>query len=201
MSATPTPAKPKANPTIRAVVDYGGLVLFVAAYFVFHKDIVKATWGLMAGSVISLIVGYAFERRVAPMPLFTAVAALLFGGLALFFHDPRIVKMKPTAINLVLGAVLLGGAAMKRNLLKTLLDGAIHMDEPAWRTLTIRYGLLFVAQAVVNEVFWRTQPETLWVTFHMPLLLGLSIVFSIAHTPFLMKHAHETDAPKPENSV
>lgn len=193
MTDAPAKAKPRSNPTVRAIVDYGGLVLFVAAYFVFHKDIVKATWGLMAGSVISLIVGYAFERRVAPMPLFTAVAAVLFGGLALFFHDPRIVKMKPTAINLVLGAVLLGGAATKRNPLKTLLDGAVHMDEPAWRTLTIRYGLLFVAQAVVNEVFWRTQPEARWVTFHMPLLLAMSILFSVTQAPFLMKHAHETE--------
>ena len=193
-TAPPQTTKPASNPVVRAIVDYGGLALFVAAYFLFHKDIIKATWGLMAGSAISLVVGFVFERRVAPLPLFTGVAALLFGGLALFFHDPRIVKIKPTAINLVLGAALLGGAAMKRNPLKLMLGDAIHMDAPAWRTLTIRYGLLFVFQAILNEIFWRTQPEAVWVTFHMPVLLGVSILFSITQTPFLMKHAHDTDA-------
>src|SRR5438445_809568 len=98
MSQTPSHSQPRAksHPTVRAIVDYGGLVLFVLAYFVFHKDMIKATWGLMAGSAIALLVGFVFERRVAPMPLLTGVAAVLFGGLALFYHDARIVKMKPT---------------------------------------------------------------------------------------------------------
>jgi intracellular septation protein len=187
----PAPVLKKADPVVRAIVDYGGLMLFLAAYFLFHKDILKATWGLMAGSVVGLAVGLAFERRVAPMPLFTGLAALIFGGLALVFHDPRIVKMKPTALNLALGAAMLGGAAMRRNPLKALLGDAIHMDAAAWRVLTVRYGLLFLAQAAINEVFWRTQPEALWVTFHMPLLLGVSVVFSLTQAPFLMKHAHE----------
>lgn len=192
MTETPPAKAPvKTSPWVRAVVDYGGLVVFVLAYFLFHKDIIKATWGLMAGSAISLIVGFVFERRVAPMPLFTGLAALIFGGLALFFHDPRIVKMKPTALNLVLGFALLGGAAMKRNPLKALLNDAIHMNADHWRTLTIRYALLFIGQAVVNEVFWRTQPESVWVTFHMPVLLAISILFSLTQAPFLMKHAHE----------
>lgn len=190
------PAKPrvKSSPLVRAIVDYGGLVVFVLAYFLFHKDIVKATWGLMAGSAISLVVGFVVERRVAPMPLFTGLAALIFGGLALFFHDPRIVKMKPTALNLVLGFALLGGAAMKRNPLKALLNDAVHMNAEHWRTLTIRYALLFIAQAAINEVFWRTQPESVWVTFHMPVLLAISILFSLTQAPFLMKHAHEAPA-------
>lgn len=197
MSQTPPEKKPS-NPVVRGIVDYGGLVVFVAAYFLFRKDIMAGAWGLMIGSAISLVVGFVFERRVAPMPLFTGVAALLFGGLALFFHDSRIVKMKPTAINLVLGAALLGGAAMRRNPLKLMLGDAIHMDAPAWRTLTIRYGLMFIAEAVINEVFWRTQPEAVWVTFHMPVLLAISILFSLTQAPFLLKHMHDTDAPKPE---
>lgn len=193
-----TDLKPKTNPTVRAIVDYGGLAVFIAAYFLGGKDMMKATWGLMAGSVLSLIVGFVFEKRVAPMPLFTAVAAVLFGGLALVLHNSNIVKMKPTALNLVFGAALLGGAAMKRNPLKALLGEALHMDAPHWRILTIRYGCLFIVQAIVNEVFWRTQPEALWVTFHMPLLLAMSILFSVSQAPFIMKHAHDTDPDAPK---
>jgi intracellular septation protein len=193
MTDQPTRGR-KPDPVIRAIVDYGGLALFVLAYFVFHKDILKATWGLMAGSAIALAVGLVAERRIAPMPLFTGLAALIFGGLALVFHDPRIVKMKPTALNLVLGAVMLGGAAMGRNPLKALLNDAIHMDAASWRSLTVRYGLLFISEAVINEVFWRTQPEAVWVTFHMPVLLAVSVIFSLIQVPFLMKHAHQPPA-------
>jgi intracellular septation protein len=186
----------KTSQTVRAVVDYGGLVVFLIAYFV-TRDMIKATWALMGGSILALAVGLIFERRIAPMPLLTGIAALIFGGLALKFHDPRFVKIKPTAINLVLAAVMLGGAAMRRNPLKALLNGAIHMAAPAWRTLTVRYGLFFAFEAILNEFVWRTQPDTVWVLFRMPGLLILSILFSLTQVPFLMKHAHEAPAEDP----
>ena len=197
-SAPPAPSKAKASAIVRGVVDYGGLVVFMVAYFV-TKDMIKATWALMAGSAISLLVGLVFERRIAPMPLLTGIAALIFGGLALRFHDPRFVKIKPTAINLVLAAIMLGGAAMRKNPLKSLLNGAVHMATPAWRTLTIRYGLFFAFEALLNEVVWRTQPDATWVLFRMPGLLILSIVFSLTQVPFLMKHAQE--APDEESGA
>lgn len=190
----------KTSQTVRAIVDYGGLVVFLIAYFV-TRDMIKATWALMGGSILALAVGLLFERRIAPMPLLTGVAALIFGGLALKFHDPRFVKIKPTAINLVLGAIMLGGAAMRRNPLKALLNGAIHMAAPAWRTLTIRYGLFFLFEAALNEIVWRTQPDAVWVLFRMPGLLILSILFSLTQVPFLLKHAHEAPAEDPPETT
>ncbi len=98
---------------VRALVDYGGLVVFVGTYLV-SRSMITATWGLVAGSAGALAIGLIFQRRLAPLPLFAGLAALIFGGLTLVFHDPRFVKIKPTAINVVLGAVMLGGAAMGR---------------------------------------------------------------------------------------
>jgi intracellular septation protein len=187
---------PKTAQTVRAVVDYGGLLVFMVTYFV-TKDMIKATWGLVAGSLLALLVGLAFERRVAPMPLFTGVAALIFGGLALKFHDPRFIKIKPTAINLVLAGVMLGGAMMNRNPLKALLNGALHMETPSWRTLTIRYGLFFAFEALLNEIVWRTQPDAVWVLFRMPGLLILSLLFSLTQVPFILKHAQEAPVEAP----
>lgn len=59
---------PQARKWIRAVVDYGGLVAFFAAYFLGGRNLVNATWGLVAGSVLGLIFGLVFERRIAPIP-------------------------------------------------------------------------------------------------------------------------------------
>ena len=120
---------------------------------------IKANWALTAGSAVALLVGLAVERRIAPMPLLTGLFALVFAALAQRFHDTRFVKMQPTAINLFLGAVMLGGAAMRRNPLRAMLGSAIHLDPPAWRVLMIRYGALFMAEAALNEALWRTQPD------------------------------------------
>ncbi len=189
MTAPSAPVSAKSSQVIRGIIDYGGIAVFLGVYFLGGKDMIKANWALAGVSALAVLTGLVLERRLAPMPIVTGLFAVLFATLATRFHDPRFVKMQPTAINLFLGAVMLGGAAMKRNPLRALLGSAIHLDPPAWRTLMIRYGCLFVTEACVNEAMWRTQSDAIWVVWHRPVLLALSIGFSVAQVPFLMKHA------------
>jgi intracellular septation protein len=159
---------------VRPVVDYGPLIVFMAAYF--------------------LALGFAMERRIAPLPLLAGVFALIFGGLTLIFNDDRFVKMKPTVINVALGMAMLIGVAMRKNPLKVLLGSALHLPDPAWRTLTIRYGIFFLFQAVLNEVVWRTQPNDVWVLFRFPGLQILALAFSFSQLPLMMKGMKQMEA-------
>lgn len=97
---------PTARKWVRAVVDFGGLAAFLVAFFYFKSSgmpqseaLIQATWALVAGSAVALVIGYVVERRIAPFPLIGGLAALFFGGLTLFFHDPRLLKIKPTVMN------------------------------------------------------------------------------------------------------
>ncbi len=191
MSASQTPPTPptrRSHAAVRAIVDYGGLAVFVAAFFLRlrfvattgglgwtiamgghgPRDITAATIWLVIGSAVALLVGLIAERRLAPMPLIAGAFALVFGALTLGFHDPRFIKIKPTAVNLIFGVVLLAGVALRKNPLKWLLGEALVLPEEAWRKLTVRYALYFLAMAVLNEVVWRTQSDAVWVLFRMP---------------------------------
>jgi intracellular septation protein len=177
--------------------------VFLVAFFYLKRSgvpqseaLVQATWALVAGSAVALIIGYVVERRIAPFPLIGGVAALFFGGLTLFFHDPRLLKIKPTVMNTAFGVILLGGLAMRKNPLKLLMGEAMQMPDEGWRKLTLNYGLFFLALAVLNEIVWRTQSEATWVLFRFPGLLILSVVFSFAQVPLMMKYA-KTDEPPP----
>jgi len=181
---------------VRNFVDYSPLVVFLVAYFATGRNIADATWGLVAGSAVALTVGFAVERRIAPLPLIAGGAALIFGGLSLVFHDPRILKIKPTVMNGLFGIALLGGLALGKNPIKLLLGQAFEMPLRTWRQLTINYALLFFGLAGLNEFVWRTQSEATWVLFRFPGMMILTFVFSIAHTPLLMKHI-KPDDPKP----
>ena len=181
---------------VRNFVDYSPLVVFLIAYFATGRNIADATWGLVAGSAVALAVGFAVERRIAPLPLVAGGAALVFGGLSLIFHDPRILKIKPTVMNGLFGIALLGGLAMSKNPIKLLLGDAFEMPPASWRQLTINYALLFFGLAILNEIVWRTQPEATWVVFRFPGMMILTFVFSLAHTPLLMKHV-KPDEPRP----
>jgi intracellular septation protein len=181
---------------VRYFVDYAALAAFLIAYLLTH-DIQKATWGLVVGSVIAIVVGLAIERRIAPLPLFVGGAGLVFGGASLFFHDPRILKVKPTIVNTAIGLLLLGGLAMKKHPLKLVLGEAFEMPDATWRRLTLNYAAFFLALAALNELVWRTQPDGTWVLFRFPGMMILTVAFSIAHAPLLMKYVKAEELPPP----
>mgnify|MGYP000904267768 CR=1 FL=1 len=188
---------PRNHKIVRAVVDYGGLAAWLIAYFAGGRNLVNATWALVAGSALALVIGFVVERRVAPFPLIAGAAGLIFGSLTLVFHDARFLKVKPTVMNLLFGIGLLGGLALRRNPLKFLLGDAFPMADEGWRRLTVRYGLFFLALAALNEAIWRTQPDAVWVLFRFPGLMVLTVAFAVTQAPLMMKYAHTDHLPEP----
>jgi len=182
---------------IRYFVDYSALLVFLVAFFATGRDITKATWALVAGSAVALAVGLAVERRLAPFPLIAGGAALVFGSLSLIFHDPRLLKIKPTVMNTAFAVALLGGLALRKNPLKLVLGDTFEMPEPVWRRLTIHYALMFLTLAALNEAVWRTQSDAVWVVFRFPGLMILTIIFTLAHIPLLMRYMRPEDLPPP----
>ena len=181
---------------VTAIVDYGGLAVFAVGYLI-TRDLIAATWWLVAGSAVALAIGFAAERRVAPMPLLAGGAALLFGALTLIFNDVAFIKAKPTIVNFVFAVLLVGGVMLGKNPLKMLLGESLKLSEPAWRSLSFRYAAFFVAMALLNLFVWKTQSDAVWVLFRFPGLLILAVVFSITQVPFMMKHMKEAEAPPP----
>lgn len=188
---------PTARKWVRGIVDFGGLAAFLVAYFATGKDMIAATWALVAGSALALLVGFVVERRIAPFPLIGGAAALFFGVLTLVFHDTRLLKIKPTVMNTAFGVILLTGLALRKNPLKALLGEAMQMPDQGWRLLTRNYGLFFLSLAALNEAVWRTQPDDVWVVFRFPGLLILSVVFSFSQVPLMMKYAKSDEPPPP----
>ncbi|HEX5263163.1 MAG TPA: septation protein IspZ, partial [Phenylobacterium sp.] len=146
---------------VRYFVDYAGLVVFLVA-LVATRSAVTASWAIVGGSILALVVGLFFERRLAPMPLVTAVLGLIFGGLTIFFHDERFIKVKPTILYTAFGLFLITGALRGKNPLKVLMGDAFHLPDPVVRTLTLRYAGFFFALALANEAVWRTQSTLTW---------------------------------------
>jgi intracellular septation protein len=178
---------------LRLAIDYSGAFVFVVGYLL-TRDFQTATWCLVAVSAAAILVGFLLERRLAPLPLIYGGAALVFGALTLIFHDSRFVKMKTTFVDLALGVSMLTGLAMGKSPIKMLIGDGLKMSDAGWRRLTLRFGLFFIATALLNEAVWRTQPEAVWVVFRMPGLLILSFVFAFTQIPMMIKDAKALEA-------
>ena len=180
---------------LRQAVDFGALVAFMGSYAFLRfargvestEALIQATWVLVGASLIALLAGWLLEKRLAPLPLFSGLFALVFGTLTIFFHDPNLLKIKITVQNLALATILLGSLVFNKAAFKYLLGSAFNLTDAGWRGLTLRYGLFFLTVAIVNEVIWRTQTDDFWVAFRGGLWMA-SAAFGIWQVFFIMKH-------------
>jgi intracellular septation protein len=178
---------------LKPATDFGPIAVFLAVYLKF--GLIPATGALMAATAVALALSYAMMRRLPWTPLITAAVVGVFGGLTLWLNDETFIKMKPTIIEGLFSAVLLGGLLFGRPLLKPLLGTAWSMDDQGWRRLSLRFALFFAAMAVLNEIVWRTQSTDVWVFFKVFGLMGLTLAFALAQIPLLNRHHQAEDAP------
>jgi len=144
--------------------------------------------------VAALAASYALTRTLPIMPVVTAVIVLIFGGLTLALHNDLFIKIKPTIIYALFGAVLCGGLAFDKPLLGVLFDTLFHLTEEGWRKLTLRWALFFFALAVLNEIVWRNVSTDTWVTFKAFGVIPLTFLFAALQYPLLRKYAAEPAA-------
>ena len=187
---TPANARPaELNPMLKLALDLGPLLLF---FFVNARfGIYAATGAFMAATIVSLIVTYVLIRRIAVMPLVSAIVVMVFGGLTLYLQNEMFIKLKPTIIYALFGVILLGGLATGRSLLALVMDSLFQLDAEGWKSLTLRWGVFFIVMAVVNEIVWRSVSTDAWVAFKTFGFLPLTILFALAQAPLMMRHSIE----------
>jgi intracellular septation protein len=200
--------KPQLSPGLKLALDLGPLFAFVLGYFRpqwfapwlgivlspsllagEHAGIFTATALFIPAILVALAISYAITRHLPVMPVVTAVIVVVFGGMTLVLQDETFIKLKPTIIYLLFAAVLLGGLAFRKPLLGMVFDSVFNLTDEGWRKLTLRWGLFFLAMAVLNEFVWRTQSTTFWVNFKAFGFLPLTFLFAMAQFPLLQKYA------------
>lgn len=195
------------NPLLKLALELGPLLIFffansrgewLAGVLPFLGNIggplFIATALFMVATAIALALSWMLTRSLPIMPLVSGVIVLVFGALTLWLQNETFIKMKPTIVNGLFAAVLLGGLLFGRSLLGYVFDAAFRLDAEGWRKLTLRWGLFFVFLAIANEVVWRGFPTDTWVAFKVWGIMPLTIIFTMAQMPLIMRHSLEDDA-------
>ena len=208
---------------IRALVDYGPLALFFAANFLLPAEVARrivdgftgtlsgmgrieallmarvivATAVFVAASAVALVIARTKLGRVPPMLLISGGLVIVFGGLTMYFRDPRFIQMKPTIVYALMSATLAFGLVTGRPLLQQVL-GTIYpgLSALGWRKITRNWVLFFAAMAVLNEAVWRggaaafgeTRGWDLWTIYKLWVVIPATFFFAIANVPMLMRH-------------
>ena len=155
-----------------------------------------ATALFMVATVLALAVSWILIRSLPIMPLVSGIVVLVFGSLTLWLHDENFIKIKPTIINALFGVILLGGLYFGKSLLGYVFDSAFKLNAEGWRKLTLRWGIFFLFLAVLNEVVWRSFSTDFWVAFKVWGTMPITLLFTFAQMPLVMKHSLEPLAGK-----
>ena len=178
----------KERPFSKLILEIGPLIIFFVCYYnapipenlIDDLDeanlfkIIFATKIFVPAILVALFIGWFQTKKIAKMPLITAILVVVFGGLTIWLNNPIFIKMKPTLIYLIFSAILGYGLLKKKSYLKILMGSAIPMNEEGWLILSKRFVGFFVLLAFTNEIIWRFFSQDFWVnfkTFGLPILL------------------------------
>lgn len=198
------PSRKEVTPLLKLALELGPLMVFFFAnargewlierfpvLSTIGEPIFIATALFMAATAIALITSWIMTRSLPIMPLISGIVVLIFGALTLYLHNETFIKMKPTIVNALFGAILLGGLYFGKSLLGYVFDSAFKLDAEGWRKLTMRWGVFFLFLAVLNEVVWRSFSTDFWVAFKVWGTMPITLLFTFAQMPLVMKHSLE----------
>lgn len=180
----------------RLVLDLGPLLVFFAAFK--WGGFFVATGAFMAAITVALVTGWMIERRLSPMPLFTAVLVMIFGGLTLYLQNETFLKVKVTILYVFFAIILLGGLVSGRLFIKYVFAQAFDLTEAGWKKLTLRWGIFCLLLAALNETVWRNFSTDTWVDFKVWGILPLIFLFALAQTPLILRHGQDEKTSAPD---
>ena len=201
-----SPAKKQKSGWLNLLVDYGPVIVFFLIYRQFSPPadqhdavgevvaVVKGTAAFMLAAIVALGVSRWKLGRISPMLWLSTVLIVGFGGLTILLRDPIWIQVKPTAIYILFGVVLLAGVARGKAYLKYLLEAAFEgLNETGWLKLSRNWGLFFLFLAVLNEVlrqYFNVEKGNFgtWISLKLWLFMPLSFLFTFTQLPMLLRH-------------
>ncbi|MBS0563365.1 MAG: septation protein IspZ [Proteobacteria bacterium] len=189
----------KINPWLKTALELGPVLVFFLTFGRLKAETVTL-WGTEYGGfvlttaifvpvlMLSTLVLWRLTGRLSAMQVVTLVLVVVFGGLSVWFNDPRFFKMKVTLIYLLFAGALGFGLLRGQSYLALVMDEALPMAREGWMILTRRIALLFGGLAVANELIWRNLSDQMWVDFKTFGLPGVMFLFFMAQARLIEKY-------------
>ena len=191
---------------MKALFDFFPLILFFAAFKLY--DIYVATAIAIAATFLQVAYVWIKYRRFETTHIITLVVISFFGGLTLFFHNDAFIMWKPSVVNWIFSAIVLGSVAVNRSVIKTLMGKQLDLPDRIWHRLSIAWGVFFLAMGFLNMYiafyYQLDLPDEvrreIWVNFKVFWMLGLTLLFSVGQMFFIAKYLDPKALDKSENT-
>lgn len=164
-------------------------------FFIVYKfaGIYWATGAAIVASMGQFTVNWVKHKKADAMQIITLICIVLLGGATLTLHNELFIKWKPTAINWAFAlAFLLSHFVGQKPLVQRIMEGNIQLSKMIWQRLNLSWVLFFGLTGAINIYVAYHFPTDVWVNFKLFGLMGLTLVFVLAQSLYLVRHVKTT---------
>jgi intracellular septation protein len=177
---------------MKMMFDFLPVLLFFVAYKTY--DIYVATAVLIIACFIQTIAHRMIKGKFEKSHVITLVLVALFGGLTLILHDEVFIKWKPTVINWLFAGVFIGSQYIgKKTIIERMMGANLTLPLNIWVKLNVAWALFFVFLGILNLYVAFSFDTDTWVNFKLFGLMGLTLIFVVAQSFYLMPHLKEQE--------
>lgn len=183
---------------MKFLYDFFPLILFFSAAKLY--DIYVATGVAIAASAIQVGWYYFRHKRFETMHLVTLGVLTIFGGMTIIFHDDTFIKWKPTIVNWIFTAILVGSHWIgSKTVIEHLLSKQIDLPNFVWSKLNMSWSLFFLVMGALNlyiafyyrlDLDEQTRTDN-WINFKVFGITGLTFIFVIFQALYMAKYMPE----------
>lgn len=188
---------------MKMLFDFFPILLFFVAYKLYN--IYVATTVIIVATILQVTWTWFYQRRVENMHLITLAFVVVLGGATLLLHDEMFIKWKPTVVNWIFALVFLGSQFIgSKPIVQRLMESQVTVTtEKVWIRLNLGWASFFVLMGFINLYVAYNFSTDFWVNFKLFGMLGLTLLFVILQSVYLMQYLvpeeASTETP-PKNS-
>jgi len=168
------------------LLDLLPVAIFVAVFFA--TDVYWATGALMV-AVAAQAGLYLLMRKPLTRELkFTFWVSIVFGSLTLLFHNELFIQWKPTIINWLLAASLVGSHFVgKHNLIRQLFGSQLTLVDEVWTRLNFGWAAGFFFAGALNLIVAYNFSMEFWVTYKLVGGFALTLLYVVLTMVYLAR--------------
>lgn len=188
---------------MKMLFDFFPILLFFVAYKLYN--IYVATAVIIVATILQVAWTWFYQRRVENMHLITLAFVVVLGGATLLLHDEMFIKWKPTVVNWIFALVFLGSQFIgSKPIVQRLMESQVAVTtEKVWIRLNLGWASFFILMGFINLYVAYNFSTDFWVNFKLFGMLGLTLLFVILQSVYLMQYLVPEEASAetpPKNS-
>lgn len=186
-----------ANPDVAATFANDYFSNFVAGGVIgaAQAPITLATVTTIIATFLQISYLLARKKKVEGMMWLILAIVTIFGGATIYFNNDTFIKWKPTVFYWAAAiGFLFSNLVFKKNFTRALIDKFFLAPDAIWNRLNLAWVVFFTLLGALNlyVAYYFTLDQ--WVSFKVFGATGLTFVFIMGQSVFLMKYMKDDAA-------